>query len=122
DQVYVGQCQGEGCDAEDGEPDDGLAADLVADRATQERACGDGAEKQEQVYLRIGNRHVEFLNQVKREIAGETGHVEVFGKHQQCQHRQGKGHAPAGQSVGGLAALFEREQVQMIAVPAAQTV
>ncbi len=51
EQVGVGHDQREGQDAEDREPDDGLGADLVADRAAEHSADGCGAEEQEQHHL-----------------------------------------------------------------------
>ena len=122
EQVDVGQGQGERCGAEDREPDDFLAADLVADRATGKGAHGHRAEEQEQVHLRAGHRQLEFLDQVEREVTGEAGHVPVFGEHQHSQYHQGECHAAFGQTVCRLAALLELEQVEVVAVPAAQTV
>nr|GFD55890.1 hypothetical protein [Tanacetum cinerariifolium] len=83
--------------AENSKPDHRLAADLVAYRATEKRPRRHRCQEHEQVQLRAGHGQLEFIDQEKGEVAGEAGHVEILGKHQQRQHHQCAGHAALGQ-------------------------
>ncbi|MNC52652.1 hypothetical protein D3C75_1020090 [compost metagenome] len=118
----MGQQQGERCNAEDREPDHGLTPDPVADRPAKERPRRYRTKEQEQVQLRTGDRQVELLDQVEGEIAGEAGHVEILGEHQQPEHHQRAGHSALGQAVSRCLTLLELEQVQVVGVPAADPV
>ncbi len=70
--------------------------------------------------LRAGHRHLELLDQVEGEVAGEAGHVEVLGEHQQAQHDQRRDHPPAGNAVGRLHCLARLGLVEVLLVPATQ--
>ena len=70
--------------------------------------------------LRAGHRHTELLDQVKGEVAGEAGHVEVLGEHQQAQHDQRRNYPIARNAVGGLNRLARLGLIEVLLVPAAQ--
>ena len=52
-------------DAEDRNPDDELASVTVADRPAEDRADGDGKEKEEEMELRALDREMEFVDHEK---------------------------------------------------------
>ena len=81
-QIRVGQQEGKGGGAQNGDPDDGLAADAVADGTADDRAGGDGGEKQEEEQLGVLDGDLEGLDEVERVVAPEAGQVEVFGENQ----------------------------------------
>ena len=72
------QQQGEGGYSENGEPDDVLAADAVADRAADEGAGGDGEKEQEEQQLGVLDGDMEFIDQIEHVIAAHGGHIEIF--------------------------------------------
>ena len=92
-EVRVGQKQREGRGTEDRDPNDGFASDAVADRTADNRARGDGGEKEKEEELGVLNRDLKCLDEVERVIAPEAGEVEVFGENQNDENCDGRGHA-----------------------------
>jgi len=85
-QVDVRQQQRERHRPDDREPDDALAAEAIAERTTQNRADRDRGEKRKEADLRIWNRDVEALDQIKREVVRQAGEVHVLRKYQHDEY------------------------------------
>ena len=84
-QIDIRQQHREGGDAQDGCPDDALAADAVADGTAEEGAERHREQEHEQVDLRRAHRYVKFLDQIEAVVARDAGDIEIF---REDQHHQ----------------------------------
>ena len=85
EQVGVGQKQREGQDAEDRNPNYILATDAVTDGPANERAHGDGGQKEEKMNLGGPYGDLEPADQVKDKVVVDARQVEVLGENQRHQ-------------------------------------
>src|SRR3984957_10738427 len=67
-QIDIRQQHREGGDAQDGKPDDALAAHAIADRSAEERTESGGEEEIEQVQLGRLHRQMKFFDEVETVI------------------------------------------------------
>ena len=74
------QNEAERCSAENGDPNDVFASDLVAHRASDERPRRRGEEEDEQDDLRLRDRDTENVDDIKGEVIGQRSHINVFGE------------------------------------------
>src|SRR5262249_27953308 len=78
----VRQEQRERQDAEDRNPNHQFSPEAIANGAADERAGGDGAEKNKQVHLRTLHRDAEALDEKERVVAADACQVDVLRKNQ----------------------------------------
>src|SRR5471030_1702590 len=104
--VGIGQRQGEREHAEDGAPDDVLAADTVANGAADDGPGGNRAQEDEQMHLRALHGHVKLAHQIKRVERDQARQLEVLRKDQRAQNGQRPGHFSSGQRRMARAVLW----------------
>ena len=98
----MGQQQGEGGDAQDGDPDHPLATDAVTDRPAEHGASRDGKQERKQMELGAIQRQAELVHQIEGVIAAQAGHVEELGEHQQTEDGQRPADLAAAQATASM--------------------
>src|SRR5882724_3002608 len=88
-QIDIREQHREGGDAQNGEPDDALAAHAIADRAAEERAERGGEEEIEQVQLGRLHRQMKFFDEVETVITRDACQIEILREDQGQQDGNG---------------------------------
>jgi len=97
-QTEVGEREGEGRRAEDGEEDDVLPSVAVAEESAEQRPRGEGREEGEEAELRLPDGDAELFDQEEGEVAGHARREEVLREEHRHEDRQRPACLPGGES------------------------
>ena len=97
EEIGIGKDESEGQHAEDGDPDDELAAVAVAYGASDQGARGDRGEEEEEQICEVLDGDMEALDEIEGVVAGEAGEIEVLREDERDEDSEGADDFAAGE-------------------------